>query len=411
MRHCLPRLRRLLMRYLVVFALFILSMITYIDRVCMATAKDSISHDLALSDAAMGMVFGAFALGYAITQIPSGWFADRVGPRVALTFVVIAWSSMTVLTGFAWSVTSLVAIQFLFGIGEAGAFPSSARAISNWLPAGERGRANGVLFSGSRLGAAFAFPLLAWMFGRWHWRTAFAMLGLLGVAWATLWLLWFRDHPAKPPSAAIAAIEQAAGWRGVHWPRGVGLAMVQYFASNFTFYICLSWMLPYLKKQYQLASGEAASYAMAPLLLGATSLWVTGWLVDRLYRSRWRSWSRRIPGITGFALATGGVLGITRADTPGVAVLCFTLAAFGADMTISPSWVYCTDIAGKNVGGVSGSMNMLGNFGSFASALAFPYLKGLTGNASAYFLVAAVLNLAGMACWFRMRSVDMEARI
>lgn len=399
------------MRYLVVAALFILSMITYIDRVCMATAKDSVSRDLALSDASMGIVFGAFALGYALMQIPSGWFADKVGPRVALTFVVTAWSTMTVLTGFAWSVSALVAIQFFFGVGESGAFPSSARAISNWLPPGERGRANGVLFSGSRLGAALAFPLLAWMFGKWHWRTAFALLGLLGVAWATIWLLWFRDHPAKRLTIPAPAGEQDAGKRLVIWPRGVGLAMVQYFASNFTFFICLSWMLPYLKRQYHLGSSEAASYAMAPLLLGATSLWITGWLVDRLYLSNWSSWSRRIPGILGFALATTGVLGITRADSPGMAVLCFTVATFGADMTISPSWVYCTDIAGKNVGGVSGSMNMLGNFGSFASAISFPYLQSLTGSASTYFLVAAALNLVGMGCWFRMRSMNLEARV
>jgi ACS family glucarate transporter-like MFS transporter len=164
-------------------------------------------------------------------------------------------------------------------------------------------------------------------------------------------------------------------------------------------------MLPYLMKEYRLSDGEAASYAMAPLLLGATSQWVAGWVVDRLYRSRWRAWSRRIPGIAGFALAAAGVLALTRAGSAPAAVLCFTLAAFGADMTISPSWVYCADIAGKNAGSISGSMNMLGNFGSFASANAFPYLQGLTGSASAYFFAAAALNLAGMGCWFRMRSV------
>lgn len=395
------------MRYLVVVALFILSMITYIDRVCISTAKEPISRDLALSDTAMGMVFGAFALGYALAQIPAGWFADRFGPRAALAFVVTAWSALTALTGLAWSLSSLVAIRFLFGIGEAGAFPGSARAISNWLPAGERGRANGALFSGSRVGAAVSFPVLAWMLAEWEWRTAFLILGLLGVAWATVWLLWFHDHPAKPLPVPALAAGPAVGLRVVFRSRALALAMVQYFASNFTFFICLSWMLPYLKKQYHLGDGEAASYAMAPLLLGATSQWVAGWMVDRLYRSRWRAWSRRIPGILGFALAAAGVLALTRADSAGVAVLCFALAAFGADMTISPSWVYCTDIAGKNVGGVSGAMNMLGNFGSFVSANAFPYLQGLTGSASAYFLAAAALNLAGMWCWFRMRSVDL----
>lgn len=396
------------MRYWLVFALFVLSMITYIDRVCISAAKDPISAELSLSDSAMGLVFSAFALGYALAQIPSGWFADKAGPRIALTAVVSAWSVLTALTGAAWNFASLLVIRFLFGVGEAGAFPGSARAICNWLPAGERGRANGVLFSGSRMGAAFAFPLLAWMLAKWHWRTAFLLLGLAGMVWAAAWLVWFRDHPAAPSGGEAVAEASPGNLGDVFRSRPLALAMVQYFASNFTFFVCLSWMLPYLKKQYRLGDAEAAAYAMAPLLLGAASQWVTGWIVDRLYRSAWRAWSRRIPAMLGFAIAAAGVLAVTRATTPGLAALCFTLAAFGADMTISPSWVYCADIAGKNAGSVSGAMNMLGNLGSFVSANAFPYLQGLTGNVSAYFFTAAALNLVGVWCWFRMRSVDEE---
>ena len=397
------------MRYAVVVALFVLSMITYIDRVCIATAKDPIARDLSLSDSGMGLAFSAFALGYALAQIPAGWFADRFGPRAALALVVTAWSTLTALTGAAWSLTSLVGIRFLFGVGEAGAFPGSARAICNWLPPGERGRANGVLFSGSRLGAAFAYPLLAWMLARWHWRLTFGILGLLGVAWAVVWLFWYRDQPTanrpQETQAAAGGMSLAEAFRS----RPMLLAMLQYFASNFTFFICLSWMLPYLKKQYHLTDAEAAAYSIAPLMLGATSQWLAGWLVDRLYHSPLRAWSRRLPGMLGFALAAAGVLAVTAATTPGAAVLCFALAALGADMTISPSWVFCSDIAGRNAGSVSGSMNMLGNFGSFVSANAFPYLQAVTGSSSAYFAAAAVLNLAGMFCWLEMRSVDRES--
>lgn len=395
-------------RYGVVFSLFVLSMITYIDRACIAAAKDPISKDLGLSDQAMGAVFGAFALGYALAQIPSGWFADRFGPRWALSSIVSAWSVLTALTGAAWNYASMIAIRFAFGIGEAGAFPGSARAIRNWLPVGERGRANGLLFSGSRLGAALSFPLLAWMLATWPWRTAFLLLGLVGIAWAALWLLWFRDHPPEPLPPEPPSTQPPNTLSYVFRSKATILAMIQYFASNFTFFICLSWMLPYLKKQYQLADGEAARLAMVPLLLGSVSQWVAGWMVDRLYHSRWRTWSRRIPGMLGFALAAAGVLSVTQTASPILAVLCFTLAAFGADMTISPSWVYCADIAGKNTGGVSGAMNMVGNLGSFVSANAFPFLQGLTGSASAYFFAAAALNLIGALCWFRMRSLSRE---
>jgi len=147
----------------VVFALFILSMITYIDRTSVSTAKEPIAAELRLSDQQVGMIFSSFALGYAFMQIPTGWLADKVGPRVVLAGTVSFWSALTALTGAAWSFVSLLLIRFLFGIGEAAVFPGSARAIRNWMEPGERGRANGALFAGSRLGAALSYPLLVWM--------------------------------------------------------------------------------------------------------------------------------------------------------------------------------------------------------------------------------------------------------
>jgi ACS family glucarate transporter-like MFS transporter len=394
-------------RYAVVFVLFILAMITFIDRVCISAAKEPIASELHLSDAEMGLVFSTFALGYAAAQIPAGWMADKAGPRLALTVVVGFWSVLTALTGAARSLASLVAIRLVFGMAEAGAFPGSARAICNWLPTGERGRANGILFSGSRIGAALSFPLLTWMLTGWPWRTSFLILGALGLIWAIFWLLWFRDWPAKPLPELTLPLEAVGGGglSKILRSKPMIFAMAQYFAGNFTFFICLSWMLPYLKKQYHLADAQAATYAMAPLLVGATSQWFAGWMVDRIYRSRFRVWSRRLPGIIGFALAAAGMVAVTGANSPGVAVACITFAVFGADMTISPSWVFCADIAGKDTGRVSGAMNMLGNVGSFASANAFPYLQRLTGGTSAYFLTAAVFNVIAIACWFNMRSI------
>jgi ACS family glucarate transporter-like MFS transporter len=393
-------------RFAVVFALFVLAMITYIDRVCISSAKEAIASEMSLSDTAMGLAFSAFALGYALAQIPSGWFADRSGPRAALAVVVGAWSLLTALTGAAWNLASLIVIRFLFGLGEAGAFPGSARAIVNWLPPGERGRANGALFSGSRLGAALAFPLLAWMLGRWGWRLSFLILGALGIAWAVAWLAWFRDHPHGAPARDVESKKAAGVTLGeLFATRGMPLAMTQYFASNFTFFLCLSWMLPYLKKQYALSDTRAAAYAMAPLLLGAASQWLAGWMVDALYRTPLRAWSRRLPAVIGFAASAAALAALVQARTAEQAVVFFTIAAFGADMTISPSWVFCADIAGERAGSMSGAMNMLGNFGSFVSANAFPYLHGLTGSAAAYFWVAASINAVAVICWIKMKSL------
>lgn len=400
----LTKERQGLKKYAVVLALFVLSVITYVDRVCISAAKDPISAEMHLSDTAMGLVFSAFALGYALAQIPCGWLADRLGPRLVLTSVVTLWSAMTALTGAAWNLSSLVTIRFLFGISEGGAYPGGARAIVNWLPPAERGRANGILFSGSRFGGAVSFPLLAWMLTRWHWRTSFWILGGLGLVWALFWLLWFRDYPEvaskEDPVPSQAGIGLSDMFRSMH----MSLAMLQYFASNFTFFIGLSWMLPYLKRQFHLSDGDAVAFAMAPLLAGTLSQWIAGWLVDLLYRSRYRAWSRKIPAILGFGISAVGLLALTQAATPMAAAVCFTLAVFGSDMTVSPSWVFCADLAGKNAGSISGTMNMAGSLGSFASANAFPLLAAATGSAAAYFYCAAAFNTLGVLCWLAMRS-------
>ena len=142
---------------------------------------------------------------------------------------------------------------------------------------------------------------------------------------------------------------------------------------------------------------------MIPLLAGGAAQWSSGFIVDLLYRTRYRAWSRRLPAIAGFFLAASAILLVSSMKSPAAAVACFAIATFGADMTISPSWVYCIDIGGKNSGAVSGSMNMIGNLGSFVSANAFPFLHGITGSAFAYFAIAGLLNAIAIVCWLSMR--------
>lgn len=390
-------------------SLFALSMVTYIDRAAISSAKGAMAGDLRLDDSAMGAIFGAFALGYALAQVPAGWIADRFGPRAALSGLVILWSLLTGLTGAARGFAGLLIVRFVFGVAEAGAFPGAARAIANWLEPGHRGFANGIMFSGSRLGAAFAFPLMAGLISWRGWQVAFFALMIPGVLWAAGWWLWFRDYPssgAASDSRHYHAVPSMADFRRVLASRDLALAMVQYFAGNFTFFICLSWMHPYLKQQYQLGDEGAARYAMMPLVAGAFAQWFAGFLVDRIYHSRFRTWSRRGPAIVGFVLAAGGMLALTRASSVDSAVLWFTIATFGSDMTISPSWAFCVDIGKGNAGAVSGSMNMIGNIGSFVSANAFPYLHGLTGSAQAYFAAASLLNFVSILCWLAMRGLS-----
>jgi ACS family glucarate transporter-like MFS transporter len=393
-------------RALVIAALFSLSLLLYIDRVCISSAKSAIAGELHLDNAAMGWVFGMFTLGYALFQIPSGIWADRFGPRLTLAIIVTWWSIFTALTGAVSTLGWLLVVRFVFGVGEAGAFPGAARVFFNWLAPGQRGFANGLMFSGSRIGGAVAFLLLPGMIGGLGWRGAFFVLGLVGVLWAVVWYVFFRNHPGPahvaPGAAALESVRPRPEYGRLFRLGRVWLAMLQYLASNFTFFIALSWMLPYLQQRFGLTAAGAGRYAMIPLLFAATSQWLSGYAVDRLYRAGLFAWSRRLPAMIGFAVAAFGVMAVTQATTPGTVIACFTLAVFGADMTLSPSWTYCVDLAGPGSGGISGAMNMAGNIGSFVSSIAFPYLVRITGTSASYFWVAAVLNVIGLICWFNM---------
>ena len=190
---------------------FLLAVITYLDRVCISAAAPYIMDDLDLSVLQMSVVFSAFTLSYSLFEIPSGWLGDVKGPRSVLTRIVLWWSAFTMLTAAARGFASLVVIRFLFGAGEAGAFPNIARSFSRWFPARERGRANGVMFLGSRLGGMLSAPIALLIVARWGWRTSFVVFGLLGVVWAAAWYAWYRDRPDEHPAVSreeLAWIQQ-----------------------------------------------------------------------------------------------------------------------------------------------------------------------------------------------------------
>jgi len=406
-------------RYWLVFGMFLLSMLLYVDRVCISSAKSNIASDLQLSDTQMGWVLSIFALGYALFQVPSGLLADRFGPRLLLTAVVTFWSLFTAATAAVTGFVSMLICRFLFGAGEAGAFPGCARAVYSWIPMSERGFMQGVTFSGARIGAALTLPVVAWMVREIGWRASFVVLGGIGVVWAGFWYLWFRNDPEQHAGISEAeklhilrTRQQAVSGNEVVPPltarllfrsRNVWLLMAQYFCSNFTFFFCLTWLFPYLKGRYQLGMVEAGFYAAAPPLAGAIGNWVAGALIDWIYRrGKWTT-SRRAPAMLGFILAVVGLIASLQMNTALGAVACLSLAVFGADMTIAPSWTVCIDIARKNAGTVSGTMNMAGNLGSFLTALAFPYLLQWTGTPNAFFYVGAGLNLLAAGVWLFTR--------
>lgn len=406
-------------RYWFVFGTFTLSLLLYIDRVCISAAKSPIAESLSLTDTQMGWVLSSFALGYALFQTPSGILADKFGARRVLAIIVTIWSIFTALTGAAWNFLSMLVIRFLFGAGEAGAYPSISSAVFKWIPLKERGLVNGINFSGSRIGAAFALPLVAFLVEAVGWRTSFVIFGVAGLVWALAWFFWFTDKPqdhkgmSDEEKAYITENLQASVQKEqtsnslmastLVRSNNMRMAMWQYFCSNFTFFFTLTWLFPYVKTTYGIDAVEAGLWASIPLLFGAFGNWFSGWLVDNVYsKGKW-SLSRKMPAIIGFSLATIGLLGSTQMSEVTGAIIFLSIAIFGADMTLSPSWSFCIDIGKKNAGAVSGTMNMAGNIGAFLTALAFPYLKEWTGDVIFFFYLGALLNVTAIFCWLAMK--------
>lgn len=403
-------------RYLLVLGTFIISLFMYIDRACISAAKDSISSDLNFTDTQMGWVLSIFALGYALFQVPGGLYGDKYGPRKVLATIISLWSLFTALTGTTWNFISMMVTRFFFGAGEAGAFPNISRATFTWIPLHERGIVQGINFSGSRLGAAFAMPFIAWLIASVGWRNSFFILGISGILFAVLWYVLFRDKPEEH----IAVSEQEKKYilktrqqtktskvdpissKKLFGSRNVWLAMIQYFGSNFTFFFTLTWLFPHLKDKYALDLIEAGFYASVPLVAGFIGNWFSGILVDAIYRrNNWKK-SRRLPAVIGFSLVIIGLMGSIYMNSINGAVVFLSIAIFGADMTLSPSWSFCIDIGKEHSGAVSGTMNMAGNFGSFITALAFPYLLSWTGSEIPFFYVAAALSMISIFVWMQM---------
>src|SRR6476619_3330745 len=173
--------------------------IAYIDRVNISVAASALRKELGLTPTQLGFIFSAFAYPYAAMQIVGGWASDRFGPRRVLAALSSLWAAATILTGVSWSVGSLVVCRVLVGIGEGGAFPTATRAFTWWLPARERGVAQGITHSCARLGGAVTPPIVLAVVARYGWREAFYVLGAASLVWTAVWVASFRDTPEDHP--------------------------------------------------------------------------------------------------------------------------------------------------------------------------------------------------------------------
>src|ERR1700761_9122727 len=403
-------------RYIVLGLTIGAYMITYIDRVVISSAVPSIQKEFGFSLVTMGWILSSFQWAYALFQIPGGWLGDRIGPRRAMTLIVSWWSVFTCFTVFAWSAGSMALIRFLFGMGEAGAFPIATRSLSRWMLPTERGFAQGVTHAGSRLGGAITPALVVLIIVRYGWRAAFICCGALGLVWAALWFWYYRDTPDEHPAVNAeerelirSSLELARGGKTaqkVSW--GCILASSQmrtlsamYFCYAYNLSVYLAWFPKYLNEHRGFDLKRMGFYASLPLLAGTAGDVLGGWTSDRLAKRFGNlKMARRVVGTGGFLLAATAMVPACLTSDALVSVWLSCLAMFAMELTVGVSWAITLDIGADSAGSVSAVMNTSGNIGGAIGSALSAYLVTLSGW-NAPFLVMAGLSL--IAAWLYLR--------
>jgi MFS family permease len=399
-------------RYWVIFFAVTLAILSYIDRVCISQAAPDIARALNFNDVQMGKIFGAFALSYALFEIPGGWLGDWMGPRKVLLRIVLWWSTFTAITGTMWNFTSMWVARFLFGAGEAGCFPNLTKAFTTWLPPVEHVRAQGIMWTFARWGGAFTPLLVVWVLRFVSWRYAFAVFGGLGVIWAVFFYRWYRDDPRSHKSvnaAELALLEGSAklasGHGHVPWiklltSRSVLLLWLQYACLSFPWYFNITWLPTYLQQHWNLAQADAARLAVLPLFFGGLGSLFCGSISGLFARRVGLARSRRVLACSGFLGAAFFLALAIQWRDPKWVMLSMGLAGFCNDLVMPPSWAACMDIGGKYAGTVAGSMNMMGNLAGFACPVIGGYILAATGrNWNIFLYTMAAVYLVGPIIW------------
>ena len=402
----------------VVLALTVVAyMITYMDRQILATARPVIRQELGISLVMMGWITFGFRIAYALFQIPGGWLGDRFGARRALALIVTWWSMFTCFTGLAWNAVSMLNIQILFGLGEAGAFPIATRSLARWMRPTERGFAQGVTHAGSRLGAALTPPLVVLIIAAYGWRAAFFVFGALGVVWAAVWFSYYRDTPEEHSSVNTAEREligsgkkrsNVVPWRQILSHGNLWILALMYFCYNYNLNVYNDWFPSYLRESRGLSLAQMGFYASLPLFAGTLGDLAGGWFSDVVLRRTSNvNLARRWVAIAGFLLSAAATVPATLAHDPKVSVAFYCVAFFGLEWTVGISWAIPLDIGGDFAGSVSAVMNTFGNIGGAISSTVVTYMATLYGW-NAPFMMTAALCLIAAALYLK---IDATKRI
>lgn len=404
-------------RHQVLLVLAILSVITFLDRIAFSTAGERITKELGLTAVQWGWILGSFTLAYALFEIPTGLLGDRIGAKSVLIRVVLWWSFFTILTGFSTGFAMLLVVRFLFGIGEAGAYPNIAIALAKWFPANERGQAQAIIWGASRLGAGLTPLVVIPIQQRYGWEASFYVLGFVGVIWVIFWQFWHKEEPTDAKDVSADELKEILAKRQLdnHGAKtsifkllqnnNLGYLMAMYACYATGVYFFQTWLPKYLQQGRGVSENELKLIGSAPFLLAALGCFLGGFLSDIAVKKYGKKWGRRIVPIVGLGIS--GVCLIVSALTINntVAIILLSLGMAFMDVTAPVAWAVSMDIGGTRSGSISGAMNSAGLLAAYFSTVSFGYLATNFGY-NFPVLLLGIIVMIGAFLWLKINAEE-----
>ncbi|MFI5058982.1 MAG: MFS transporter [Candidatus Acidiferrales bacterium] len=389
--------------------------LSYIVRNNVSTVASVFERDLHLTNTQIGLVYSAFAYPYLIFQILGGWVSDRFGARVGLTVSAIIWASATLFTGLVSSLAAVLFLRVMLGFGEGATFPTATRAMSDWTAKEKRAYAQGITHASARLGNALTPPLVAWLIAVVTWRGSFIVLGIISMAWAVVWGLYFRDDPGEHSAMTSRELDflpsyaarKARAKEPVPWTalaRRMIPVTVVYFCYGWTLFLYLAWMPSFLLHNYNLDLKGSALFSAGVFFAGVVGNTVGGIVSDRIFeKTNDRNKARRDLVVAGFLCSLASMLPILWLHNLDWVAIFLSLAFFFSEFTIGPMWAIPMDIAPRFSGSASGLMNTGSALAAILSPLVFGFVIDKTGNWELPFLGSIGLLLFGAILAFWMK--------
>ncbi|HBV8968322.1 TPA: MFS transporter [Klebsiella oxytoca] len=382
-------------RIVILMLLSIGTMINYLDRTILGIVAPKLTSEIHIDPAMMGIVFSAFAWTYALAQIPGGMFLDRFGNKLTYALSIFFWSTFTLLQSFSVGLKSLLLLRLGLGISEAPCFPVNSRVVSKWFPQHERARATATYTVGEYIGLAAFSPLLFLILEHHGWRTLFFLTGGLGIAFTFVWWKFYHEpHQSKTANKAeleyIGVENTASADENIpfNWPDAkrllccrqiIGASLGQ-FAGNTTLVFFLTWFPTYLANERHLPWLHVGFFASWPFLAAAIGIFFGGWVSDKILKKTCSvNISRKLPIISGLLLSSCIIIA-NRVESNTAVIIIMSIAFFGQGM-VGLGWTLISDIAPKNMGGLTGGIfNFCANMASIITPLIIGVIISMTGN-------------------------------